>query len=128
MRLTEAVLVELGYRIRSARSAQEAMEILARDSHFDAVLSDLVMPGSISGIDLARRLRISCPELPVVLTTGYSDLGDSAQREGMRLLRKPYPAAELARLLDETISAPHSTRTPAGPVGGDRAALTSGSA
>jgi CheY-like chemotaxis protein len=51
------------------------------------VLTDILMPGGMSGIDLARALRTRRPDLPVLLTTGYAE---GASGEGVDILRKPY--------------------------------------
>jgi CheY-like chemotaxis protein len=67
-----------------------------RDSSFDLVLSDIVMPGGLSGLDLAHTLRDNHGELPLVLATGYSEKATQAQEEGFILLSKPYALRSLA--------------------------------
>jgi CheY-like chemotaxis protein len=69
-------------------------------SRFDAVFSDVVMPG-IGGVELARRLRVSHPDLPVILTTGYSDVLARDDAHGFELVSKPYSAEQVARALRE---------------------------
>jgi DNA-binding LytR/AlgR family response regulator len=54
------------------------------------VLSDIVMPGGVSGVDLARRLRNMRPDLPVLLATGFSAAAAEARQEGLTVLAKPY--------------------------------------
>ena len=58
------------------------------------IFTDIVMPGGISGIELARKVRDRFPELPILLTTGYSEQvgGD----DGFPLLQKPYEMESLA--------------------------------
>jgi two-component system NtrC family sensor kinase len=96
-------LEELGYRVLHAANAAAAMEIVERDRTIDLVFSDIVMPGPMSGLDLARRLREIRPGLPIVLTTGYSSALQSAAPEGFTLLTKPYDLASLHGVIEETL-------------------------
>ncbi|MDB5461261.1 MAG: integral rane sensor hybrid histidine kinase [Caulobacteraceae bacterium] len=95
-----AMLSELGYRYDRAPNATAALERLESGQHVDLVFSDMVMPGAIDGVTLARVIRDRWPDLPVVLTSGFSEAADAAARDGWRLLAKPYRmetlAAELA--------------------------------
>jgi PAS domain S-box-containing protein len=104
-----AVLQEEGYRVIEAVDAEEALRHLRDHAEIELVFSDVVMPGRRNGLELARRLRRSRPELPVILTTGYSESLADIEREGFPLLLKPYRPAQLVR----TIEAPLRTR-PAG--------------
>jgi DNA-binding LytR/AlgR family response regulator len=67
------------------------------------VFSDIVMPGTMNGLDLARHLRLVRPGLPVVLTTGYSSALQSAAPEGFTLLTKPYDLETLHRTIDTAL-------------------------
>ena len=99
-RLTVLRLKELGYRVLEAGHGAAALTILSETPDVDIVFSDLVMPGGISGFDLARQVRKHYPGMHVVLTSGYSaELLDQAEVGQLRLkvLRKPYRQAELAR-------------------------------
>lgn len=98
---TAALLEDIGCQVESVGSATEAQDILAASaSKFDLVLSDIVMPESISGIELARELRAKYPELPVVLMTGYSGAGGAAD-EGQPILFKPFTRAQLEEVVRE---------------------------
>ena len=95
------LLGELGYRTRLAADGQAALDLLAEHPDgdgFDLVFSDVVMPG-ISGLELAKRIRRSHPNLPVVLTSGYSHILAEEGTHGFPLLRKPYSVEGLARIL-----------------------------
>ena len=101
-RFCTQILEELGHRPVWAENAEAALAELERaEAAFDAVFSDVVMPG-MGGIALARLLRERYPTLPVVLTSGYSHVLAQDDAHGFELLRKPYSAAELARVLQET--------------------------
>jgi PAS domain S-box-containing protein len=101
-RLTARRLEDLGYRVLEARHGAEALEILERTpAGIEIVFSDLVMPGGMSGFDLARQVRERWPEARVILTSGYSaelmNRADIAQLD-LEVLRKPYRQSELARV------------------------------
>ena len=99
-RLTALRLKELGYRVLEAGHGAAALAVLAETPDIDIVFSDLVMPGGISGFDLARQLRERHPATRVILTSGYSaELLDQAEVAELdfKVLRKPYRQAELAR-------------------------------
>jgi signal transduction histidine kinase/ActR/RegA family two-component response regulator len=95
-----AMLTELGYQYRRTANATAALEALEAGEAADLVFSDMVMPGPIDGVTLAQTIRGRWPDLPVVLTSGFSEAADAASRQGWRLLAKPYRldalAAELA--------------------------------
>jgi len=99
-RLTALRLKELGYRVLEADHGAAAFAVLAETPDIDIVFSDLVMPGGISGFDLARRVRERYPGTRVILTSGYSaellNQADVAELD-LKVLRKPYRQVELAR-------------------------------
>jgi two-component system NtrC family sensor kinase len=92
-------LAQLGYRVERAANVDGALRKL-RDDGFNLVLSDIVMPGGLSGLDLAHAVREHHAELPLVLATGYSDRASEALREGFVLLPKPYTSATLAEAIE----------------------------
>jgi signal transduction histidine kinase/ActR/RegA family two-component response regulator len=92
-------LRELGYQIELRYSADEALDELRHQaSRYDVVFSDVVMPG-ISGIELAQQIRERHPDLPVVLTSGYSHVLAQHGTFGFELLQKPYSIEDLSRVL-----------------------------
>ncbi|MFL6755852.1 MAG: PAS domain S-box protein [Sphingomicrobium sp.] len=95
--LAAGMLQELGFESTIAHSAKEALERLAVGETPKVIFSDIVMPGGISGIELARKVRERFPELPILLTTGYSEqVGGS---HGFPVLQKPYEMGALANAL-----------------------------
>ena len=100
--VTAEMLRQLGYELHVAQSAAMALDILERTS-FELVVSDIVMVGPTDGIDLARRLRQRRADLPIVLTTGYSEASHAAEAE-FTLLRKPYQLPDLRRAIAKTIA------------------------
>ncbi|ALI09150.1 MULTISPECIES: response regulator [Pseudomonas] len=102
-RFANQILQDLGYETAWATNAEEALEMVGPDAMaFDAVFSDVVMPG-IGGIALARELRQRRPDLPVVLTSGYSEELAHSGHEGFEFLSKPYSADQVSRVLNRTM-------------------------
>ena len=105
--LAAGMLNELGFEAVVAHSAKEALERLSGERRPTLVFTDIVMPGGISGLELAQKVRARFPELPILLTTGYSE--QVAGSHGFPVLQKPYEMETLARalgtLLKEEITA-----------------------
>jgi PAS domain S-box-containing protein len=94
---TTSMIEQLGYKVRRVSDASSAL-IEIENNGVDIVFSDIVMPGKMDGIDLAKRIRQRWPRLPVLLATGYSN---SATNSEFPILRKPYQIHELSRELDK---------------------------
>jgi PAS domain S-box-containing protein len=105
--LAAGMLGELGFESTVTHSATEALDRLAGGEKPKLVFTDIVMPGGITGVELARKVRERFPELPILLTTGYSEqVGSNA---GFPVLQKPYEltalAGALSKLLKKEIAA-----------------------
>ena len=94
---------QLGYRVRSVANAQAALAALRLDNEVDLVFSDILMPGGMNGLDLAREIGTRFPTIPVLLTTGYSASAQDAVRQGVVVLQKPYDLESLRRNIREVI-------------------------
>jgi len=92
------LLEQLGYNVRWACDAASALAEIENNG-IDIVCSDIVMPGKMDGISLAKAIREKHPNLPILLTTGYSE---AAKDVGLHfpILRKPYQLHELSRELE----------------------------
>ena len=101
--LAESLLGELGHAVVRARNGPEALHIADDGAEFDIVFSDVVMPG-MSGLELASALQLRRPQLPIVLTTGYSDRIIAAGSQGFPVVRKPYRMETLAVAVDEAMA------------------------
>jgi PAS domain S-box-containing protein len=95
--LAAGMFEELGFEPIVSHSAKEALEELAAGERPQVMFSDVVMPGGISGIELAHKVRTRFPELPILLTTGYSE--DVGGTHGFTILQKPYELDSLTRAL-----------------------------
>src|SRR5712671_5257817 len=93
------LLEQLGYSVRWVSDAEAALKELDRDG-IDLVFTDIVMPGKIDGLGLARAIKQKRPGLPILLATGYSEAAQNA-RSDFSILRKPYRLHELSRALSE---------------------------
>jgi CheY-like chemotaxis protein len=91
---TAAALGASGARVTRAVDADDARRKLAATDDVDVVLTDIVMPGTMSGIQLAKQLRIERPGLPVVLTSGYSEQTSEAVALGLDVVAKPASPAD----------------------------------
>jgi PAS domain S-box-containing protein len=97
--LTSMLFEQLGFRVVRAENATEALRHLQQGIHFDLVFSDIVMPGPMNGLDLAEACRDRFPDMPVLLTSGYSDAAQLADGR-FDILRKPFELAVLERAVE----------------------------
>jgi PAS domain S-box-containing protein len=98
------LLKDLGYIIQWVRSADEALAVLTEDEFaVDLVFSDVIMPG-MNGVELAGVIRQRYPGLPVVLTSGYSNILAENADLGFELIQKPYSVESLSRIVRKAIS------------------------
>jgi PAS domain S-box-containing protein len=93
------LLEQLGYSVRWVSDADSALREVERDG-IDLVFSDIVMPGKMDGLSLARAIKQKRPALPILLATGYSEAAQNA-RADFPILRKPYQLHELSRALEQ---------------------------
>jgi CheY-like chemotaxis protein len=97
--LTREMLAYLGFEVILAASAAAALGALANARRIDVVLSDIMMPGGTSGLELGREIRRRQPGLRIVLTTGYSEAAAGMDGAEFTLLLKPYSLEALSRAL-----------------------------
>jgi len=104
-RAVRRMLTQLGYRVIEAENATEALEVLAAEPVV-LLFTDVVMPGAMDGVELARAAMARWPDLKVILTSGFPESrlsGNGEAPAGLRLLSKPYRREELARALREAL-------------------------
>ncbi|GGJ97327.1 response regulator [Pseudomonas matsuisoli] len=95
-----AILQELGYVVTEARDAVEALDLLRQGQAFDLIFSDVVMPGSVSCMDMAKEARRLLPDVSVLFASGYPEnviTPSGRLDEGVELLNKPYGIEQLSR-------------------------------
>ena len=100
------LLEDLGYRVKRVADAASALTLLATDEFSaDLVFSDVIMPG-MNGVEFANIVRERYPGLPVILTSGYSDVLAENAHVGFELIQKPYSVESLSRVLRKAIVRP----------------------
>lgn len=106
MRLSETRLLSFGFRCVTATTGDVAWEILKDRDDIALVFTDLVMPGKISGHDLAKRIAKHKPQVRVLMTSGFAEgvLRGGRIGEEIAILRKPYRQADLAQALQAVLA------------------------
>lgn len=115
-RVTARMLERLGYAVLTAPSAEDALEVHAREGHrVNLVLTDVVMPG-LTGIELAEHLREQDPSIRILFTSGYTsrELGRSPDDPPTPFLPKPFSVEDLARMVRTTLEPNPDALTPPG--------------
>jgi signal transduction histidine kinase len=97
--LTRELLASLGFSVTHVTGTEAALGALADSRQIDVVLSDIMMPGGVSGLQLAREIRRRYANLPVILTTGYIEAAADLKDGEFELLPKPYSLEALANAL-----------------------------
>ena len=106
--IARKMLVELGYQVIVAEDATAALRRVQQGDRFDLLFTDIVMPGALDGLGLARALRTFDPQLPVLLTSGFTNPEELARPEidalGAGFITKPYLRSELAHVLRQLLA------------------------
>ncbi len=102
-----SLLEQLGYRTIEVGNAAAALDVLAAGTSIALVFSDVVLPGHTDGLALARIIAARYPNIPVVLTTGYTKVFDAAP--AFPVLRKPYQISALGRVIQQSLNPPGPT-------------------
>ena len=112
--MAQTLLEELGYKILLAENGREAMEVWERNHEsIDLLLTDMVMPEGVSGMELAEQLLAQKPGLKVVFASGYTVDEVSEEflaRNNARFLQKPYNRASLSRAVRQAFDEVTATR------------------
>ncbi|QPM89652.1 Sensor histidine kinase RcsC [Pseudooceanicola algae] len=100
-----AILMRLGYEVEDVDTGVEAIARLESGETFDLVLSDIVMPGGVSGGDLAQDIAARFPGLPIILMSGHANIDMSELRSlDVPVLQKPAPVVEIARAIADVLA------------------------
>ena len=97
----------LGHDVSSAADGPSGLDTLEREGPFDLLLTDVVMPGGMSGRDLAERAREACPGIAVLYMSGFTEnaiVHGGRLDAGVQLLSKPFTNEELARRVGEALA------------------------
>jgi PAS domain S-box-containing protein len=103
-----AQLHSLGYTTLDAANATEALALVEQGRKFDLLFTDVIMPGTMNGRQLADRLVEGCPHLKVLFTSGYTEnaiIHHGRLDSGVLLLAKPYRKSDMARMIRQALEA-----------------------
>jgi PAS domain S-box-containing protein len=100
--VTSSLVEQLGYRTLRAESASDVFDWLQRGEGINLVFSDVVMPGGMNGIALAQEIGKRYPHIPVLLTSGYSDMVQAAEPR-FTILRKPFQLPTLEKAIRDAL-------------------------
>jgi CheY-like chemotaxis protein len=103
----QRALHKMGYTVDLAENGDFAWEKFSHNPDYELVLTDIIMPGSISGLELYSRIRHDYPQTKVLCMTGYSEQVESTLSE-QHLLRKPFMRNQLAHKLQELLKTEHA--------------------
>ncbi|WP_027135912.1 histidine kinase famiy protein [Geminicoccus roseus] len=116
--LAENHLTSLGYRVQTAESGEQALQLLEDGAAIDLLFTDIVMPGGMSGLELAEQVGRLRPDVPILITTGYNDdlVADIPRGTSLDVIGKPYRRSELADRVRAALNRRHqgARREPSG--------------
>ena len=118
-RLAVKVITALGYRVCEAEDGATALEAIDNTADIDIMMTDVILPGGMSGRDIADEVAVRRPEVGVIFASGYSAdviIYDGKLDEGVELSSKPYRREALARALRRVVDGVPATVDP-GPAG-----------
>jgi len=108
--LAKIILEDHGYATSIAMGGLQALEILASGRHFDMLFSDVIMPGGMNGVVLAREVKLKYPDMKILLTTGYTENAikrtDANGRE-FEVISKPCLPNVLAAKIRQVLDGPN---------------------
>jgi PAS domain S-box-containing protein len=107
--LARDILEDYGYDVSVSHNAAAALKRLDDGETFDMLFTDLIMPGSMNGVMLARQVRERLPRVRILLTTGYANSSIEREDAGGRefeMIHKPYARADLARKVRLVLEGP----------------------
>ena len=101
--VTAQMLGSMGFQVEVADRARKALERLDAAADIDLLMTDVVMPDGMNGLDLATQVRARFPTLPIILISGYNDVV-TADGTKFTVLRKPVPYDELYRVVRSSLA------------------------
>ena len=107
--VTAQMLAAMGFAVETADRGRKALDKLCADPGIDLLLTDVVMPEGMTGLDLAKQVRSQFPAMPVILMSGYNEVVARGS-PGFPVLHKPIPYGELFRSICASLDGGSSTR------------------
>jgi CheY-like chemotaxis protein len=97
--LAVELLIQAGFEVLEAESADEAIEILQRRSDIHLVFTDVQMPGTMDGVKLSRYIRDRWPPVKLIVASGNAIVYESHLPAGARFFQKPYDSGKLVEAI-----------------------------
>ncbi|NEI73111.1 response regulator [Rhizobium lusitanum] len=99
-----AELEDAGLKVLEARTADEALIVLDENSDVGTIFTDIDMPGSMNGLDLAKKVRQSHPQMSIIVTSGFLKMSKDELPPEVRYIGKLYDIADVVRQIRELAS------------------------
>lgn len=102
LNLVDILLANLNYRTVRASTGQEALDTLNGNERPDLILTDVILPGGMTGVDVAKEAAKTGPGIPVIFMSGYTENSinhHGVLEDGVLLLNKPFRKSDLANML-----------------------------
>ena len=107
LEIAHEYLVAMGYSVLQADNAPSALKTIAEDREIDLMITDIIMPGGMNGVELAEKARLLSPRLKVIYSSGFpADALVERNRAKVDdpMLRKPYQRTEFAAIVRRTLA------------------------
>jgi len=107
-RITKRILMRQGYTVLESENGLEALELLGKANAIDLLLSDIVLPGGISGPEIAKKVRGKLPNLKILFMSGYTEnavVHHGYLDEGVDLINKPFTFKTLGSKVRDVLDA-----------------------
>ncbi len=106
-RLSVRRMADLGFVVHEAETGDRAYEMLRENSNVTLVFTDLVMPGTLNGLELAKKSLVEFPHIKIILTSGYASTIET-DNTNLEILQKPFRVNELVERLNQLFDATQS--------------------
>jgi CheY-like chemotaxis protein len=107
LEIAHEYLVAMGYSVFGADNAASALKTIAEDREIDLMITDIIMPGGMNGVELAEKARLLSPRLKVIYSSGFPAdalVERNRTRVDDPMLRKPYQRTEFAAMVRRTLA------------------------
>ncbi|MER0238589.1 response regulator [Fulvimarina sp. MAC8] len=98
------IVEDAGYRAHEAANADEAMELLCEHPSVRVLFTDVEMPGSMNGLELAERVHRQFPEMGIIIVSGHPKITKASLPIDVDFFAKPYPVDRFTETLDRVVS------------------------
>ncbi len=94
---------DMGLQVREAGDADEALEEIERQPDVSVLFTDVEMPGTLSGLDLAEKVHHDWPDVELIVTSGGREIEDADLPDNGTFIRKPYKTSQLVKTVAQKL-------------------------